>query len=117
MRFLVDAQLPKQLAVLLVELGHDTRHTLGLPKGNATTDDEISVVAVRENRIVITKDADFIDSHLIHGKPLRLLLVSTGNISNRDLIDLFKSHHEPIVSALESSSFAEMTPTGLIIHE
>ena len=117
MRFLVDAQLPRQLAALLVDLGHDTRHTLGLPKGNATTDDEISALALREDRIVITKDADFIDSHLIHRKPSGLLLVSTGNISNRDLMNFFKSHHEAIVSSLESSNFVEITPMGLIIHE
>jgi predicted nuclease of predicted toxin-antitoxin system len=38
MKFLVDAQLPKRLATLLCELGHDAIHTQSLPQGNGTRD-------------------------------------------------------------------------------
>ena len=41
MRFLVDAQLPLQLARLLGLAGYDVRHTLELPNGNRTADREI----------------------------------------------------------------------------
>ena len=40
MKFLVDAQLPKRLAEWLNEAGHDTLHTLDLPRGNRTPDAE-----------------------------------------------------------------------------
>jgi len=35
MKFLVDAQLPKRLAQWLNEAGHDTVHTLDLPRRSA----------------------------------------------------------------------------------
>lgn len=40
MRFLVDAQLPKRLAIWLAGAGHDAVHTLDLPHTNRTLDDE-----------------------------------------------------------------------------
>ena len=38
MNFLVDAHLPRHLALLLREQGHDAIHTLDLAEGNRTTD-------------------------------------------------------------------------------
>ena len=71
-------------------MGHDAIHTLDLPNRNATKDGEISVVADRDGRVVITKDSDFRDSHLLGGAPRQLLRVTTGNIKNADLIALFE---------------------------
>lgn len=62
MKFLVDAHLPRKLAIQLKEAGYDTRHTLGLPLGNSTTDQFINELSITEQRIVITKDSDFVDS-------------------------------------------------------
>lgn len=56
MKFLIDAQLPRRLAFLLLQAGHDTLHTLDLPKKNSTPDEEINRVAAQEERIVVTKD-------------------------------------------------------------
>jgi predicted nuclease of predicted toxin-antitoxin system len=88
-RFLVDAHLPLRLARLLKERGHDAVHTSELPRGNATPDEEINALSLQEDRVVVTKDADFVQSLILHGKPYKLLLISTGNISNRALEDLF----------------------------
>ena len=41
MIFLIDAQLPRQLARLLQQYGHQAYHTLDLPRQNRTDDDEI----------------------------------------------------------------------------
>jgi predicted nuclease of predicted toxin-antitoxin system len=116
MKFLVDAQLPRLLAIRLNELGHSARHTLDLAAGNRTTDQDISALADKDGSIVITKDADFLQSHLLHGHPLRLLLVSTGNIPNRRLLGLFEAHIDRIAASLSQASFVEITQTGLIIH-
>lgn len=67
MRFLVDAQLPYRLVNALAEFGHDTIHTLDLPDGNATSDREVASAADRDNRIVVTKDGGFRESHLLNG--------------------------------------------------
>ena len=85
MKFLVDAQLPRRLATRLAECGHDAVHTLDLPDGNASTDRAVMEFARDQQGIVVTKDADFLNSFLITGQPAKLLLVSTGNIANRDL--------------------------------
>lgn len=45
MNFLVDAQLPRRIAHRLREFGYDVVHTLNLPNGNRTADDEINSLA------------------------------------------------------------------------
>ena len=82
-RFLVDANLPRRLADLLHEFGHDAIHTSGLPAGNRSTEYEINSTSLRENRIVVTKDADFVQSFLLKDQPHKLLFVRTENIHNR----------------------------------
>ncbi len=82
MKFMVDAQLPRRLAASLKWWGHDVLHTLDLPSGNRTPDWRINEISIEEQRIVVTKDADFVNSFLVFGVPFKLLLVSTGNINN-----------------------------------
>lgn len=69
MNFLVDAQLPKRLAFRLRDAGHDALHTLDLPPGNRSTDAEILAIAARDVRIVVTQDADFINSFVLSHQP------------------------------------------------
>ncbi len=64
MNFLVDAQLPRRLAYHFRAAGHDALHTLDLPEGNRTTDHMINELSLREERIVVTKDEDFVTSFL-----------------------------------------------------
>lgn len=116
MKFLVDAQLPRLLAIRINELGHSARHTLDLATGNHTPDAHIAAIADREDEVVITKDADFIDSHLLYGSPSRLLLVATGNISNYRLLGLFESQISLIVSSLKQSRLVELNRGGLVIR-
>lgn len=82
MKYLVDAQLPVLLAEILRQKGFDVIHTNDLPDKDETSDATIRHVAVEQNRIVITKDADFQDSYLLFRQPPRLLLLTTGNIKN-----------------------------------
>jgi predicted nuclease of predicted toxin-antitoxin system len=116
MKFLIDAQLPRRIALRLIEAGYDAIHTLDLPKGNLTSDAEILVVASREQRVVITKDADFVNSFLLSGQPEKLLLISTGNITNADLEAVLLPNLSAIVYAFSGSRFVELTRTDLIVH-
>ena len=90
MRFLVDAHLPRRLCVVLAQHGHDATHTLDLPDGNTTKDRGINQLSFDEQRVVVSKDTDFFYSHLLQGRPWKLLLVKTGNISTRELRALFE---------------------------
>ena len=62
MKFIVDAQLPRRLALALAGFGHEAVHTLDFSAGNRTPDKDILAVAVREGRVVVTKDNDFVTS-------------------------------------------------------
>lgn len=116
MKFLIDAQLPRRLAGWLVAVGCDAVHTLDLSDGNRTTDTQINDLAEREQRVVVTKDSDFVDSHLLHARPARLLLVSTGNISNRDLEALFVPLIPDILREFQAHTFLELGRTGIAVR-
>jgi predicted nuclease of predicted toxin-antitoxin system len=116
MKFLVDAQQPRRLALDLAKAGHDAIHTLDLPEGNRTTDAEILRISAQEQRIVVTKDADFVDSFHLNHQPEKLLLISTGNISNADLQALLLPNLAAIVAAFQSSSLLELSRTALMFH-
>ncbi len=116
MKFLVDAQLPAKLAQLLRRAGHDVVHTSELLEGNRTTDQVLARKADSEGRVVITKDRDFRDGYLLNRSPRRLLVVTTGNITNRELLALFDGNLTVIIEALSESPFVELSPAGLILH-
>jgi len=116
-KVLVDAQLPKHLARWLAhEAGFDALHTLDLPAANHTSDDTINELSVRESRVVVTKDADFVNTLILHGRPYKLLLVSTGNISTPELVELFRQSLPELTKALQWHSYLELSREQLIIH-
>ncbi len=117
MKFLVDAQLPQRLARWLRSKGHDVLHTVDLPAGNRTIDEDICELSLREQRIVVTKDGDFVDTFLLRQAPYRLLLISAGNIDNADLLKLLEENLENVVSALETCEFVELGQGLLIVHQ
>jgi predicted nuclease of predicted toxin-antitoxin system len=114
--FPVDAQLPRRLAYRLRDAGHNVLHTLDLPAGNRTSDAEINDMSMRSSRVVVTKDTDFVDSFLLFHRPYKPLLISTGNITNSDLEDLFMGQIKVITTAFESYDYLELTRDTLIFH-
>ena len=116
MKFIVDAQLPLRLAHDLAAPGHDVRHTLELPLGNQTSDADIAALAAREGRVVVTKDSDFVTTFLLHGSPPKLLLISTGNISNDALSRLVAANLATLESAFAAHSFIELNASAITIH-
>lgn len=116
MRFLVDAQLPRRIGYAFRAQGHDAIHTLDLPDGNLSPDTALLEVAARDGRVVVTKDADFVNSFVVSHQPEKLLLVSTGNIGNAELERLLVPNLPAIVEAFATADFVELTRTSLIVH-
>ncbi len=116
MKFLIDAQLPRRLVGRLREAGHEAIHTLDLPLGNRTPDSIINELSIREGYVVVTKDADFVNSFHLYRKPNKLLLISTGNIRNSELESLFLSNLESIAASFDSFFFIEINRVAVIIH-
>ena len=114
MKFLVDAQLPYGIALFLRDKGFDVLHTNDLPDKERTSDSQIRNIAVSENRIVITKDYDFVDSHILVKIPEKLLIVTTGNIRNKQLFDLWQKNWELIIHLFETWNFVELSRDDVI---
>ena len=115
MRWLVDAQLPHRLASHLIKLGDEAVHTRDLPLANATPDAQVIEQAQTISAVVMTKDADFVNHFQLYGKP-RLLLISTGNISNNELINLVTKQHAQLTQAFVLFDFVELSRGQLICH-
>lgn len=116
MKFLVDAQLPRRLVRRLTAAGHEALHTLDLPLGNRTTDAAINELSAREGYVVVTKDSDFVNSFLLNRQPYKLLLISTGNISNVELEALFVANVERVAEGFDTLDFIELDRKALIFH-
>jgi predicted nuclease of predicted toxin-antitoxin system len=117
MKFLVDAHFSRRLMYIVREAGHDAIHTSDLPLQNRTPDDAINEISLTEERVVVTKDSDFVSSHLIYGRPWKLLLISTGNIKNSDLHQLVEQNLGRIVEAFGLHSYIELGRSHLTIHQ
>lgn len=116
MKLIVDAQLPVKLCEILKQQGIETMHVEELPYGDETPDMEIIKFADSQNFTVVTKDADFYHAHMALGKPKKLLLITTGNLKNKQLFDLIRNNVSTIKMALAKSSFVELSNKGIIEH-
>jgi predicted nuclease of predicted toxin-antitoxin system len=114
MRFLIDAHLPKKLAFFFRENGFDAIHTSELPKGNNTDDKEIVELSLKENYIVISKDADFYNIYLSKGEPYKLIYLKVGNLSTLDILNLFKKNLIAIIDQIANASVIEISNKNII---
>ncbi len=116
MKFIFDAQLPRKLSLLFKHKGYDSIHTLDLPNKNKTTDSDINRISISEERVVVSKDLDFVESLLVSNKPYKLLYVSTGNINNKELQDIFAKNLDQIITYLEENRLVELTNENITVH-
>ena len=108
MKFLIDAHLPPSLRAVFQAAGHDAIHTMDLPDQNASRDGLLNEVSVLEMRVVVTKDSDFYYSHVLHGRPWKLVLVRTGNMAVKATRLLFGTHLPAIEAALNDHTLVEL---------
>jgi predicted nuclease of predicted toxin-antitoxin system len=118
MKFIVDAQLPVRLKNWLIAQGFDSVHTdeIALETGKEPTDSEIAEIASAEDRIVVSKDSDFFKSHILTGKPPKLFFITTGNIVNKKLIELFEKNFDTVLILFNSYDVVEMNNYFVIGH-
>ena len=114
MKFIIDAQLPYQMALFIQRKGFDVIHTNDLPDRERTSDDYFRAISLQESRIVVTKDFDFVDSFMLKSIPEKLLLISTGNIKNKRLFYLLEQNLDKILDMFKSSNLIEMNNTSII---
>lgn len=86
------------------DLGADAVHTTFYEDGHLLDDNIIRRIATEEERIVVTKDADFRDFFLVKGSPPQVLLITTGNISNKDLMRLLEDNYHIIAQLFDDGN-------------
>ena len=101
MRFLVDVQLPLVLSDWLRRRGYDAMHSLELDLGRSD-DIELWNLAIRENRIMVSKDEDFFLLANRPGDPLKVLWLRMGNCRTKALLTMLENNWPSIESAFES---------------
>ena len=114
MKFIVDAQLPYRMALFIRHKGFDVLHTNDLPDKERTSDDYIRIIAQQDDRIVITKDSDFVDSFTLKSIPEKLFLIITGNIKNPQLLLLLEQNWNEIIETFKTCNLVEMSNTSII---
>ena len=112
--FIVDTQLPPSLAVYLTGKGFDSIHTTFYTDGHLLQDNEIVEIAIKENRIIITKDSDFLDNYILKGTPPKVVIIQLGNISNKELFSYFDKNLNKTISLLKSNNLVIMSKTNII---
>ena len=117
MKFLVEAQLLRRLALWLQQRGHDVIHTLDLAQQNRTPNPFLLARANQDGRVLVTKDTDFEITHELGQGPPKLLLITTGNIHNDELLALFARHEDTLVRLLSQHTFIEPSRSQLIVHK
>jgi len=116
MRVLCDVHIPYRLVNRLRERGIDATHVNRILDGSETKDTAIAAYVDAHDALLITKDGDFRDSHLLIGSPARVLRLTLGNGSNDDLIALVEAHWETLVAACGvGGCYLELSQAGLAV--
>jgi len=101
-RFLIDNQLPRCLALFLVEKGHEATHVLDIGLGHLTPDIDIWEYAANSGYVIVTKDDDFIELSLFDTRPVPVVLVCLGNCRNALLLASFAKALDTLCQQIES---------------
>jgi predicted nuclease of predicted toxin-antitoxin system len=96
MKFLFDVHISYKLVIFLNSKGFVALHVNTILEGSETKDSAIADYEDENDFILISKDADFKISYLIKKKPLKLIKVNLGNVSNTALLELFSKKLELI---------------------
>ena len=104
LKFIIDTQLPPLLAELLRYKGYDATHTSDYPDGIFMTDNQIVEYAEKENRIIVSKDADFFHLVMLSHKNIKVILIELGNIKNKLLLEKISESLNIIIEQFEDGA-------------
>ena len=102
MQFLCDVHIPIKLVRFLNDRNYHCVHVNSILDKWHTKDNKIAKYVDDKDYILITKDADFRDSHYVKNTPKKLVKINLGNISNMDLIKIV-SKNLPKINDLNSN--------------
>lgn len=98
MKFLIDENLPPALVAWLVDRGHDAAHVVGRGLRGAS-DSAIATTALAEQRVILTRDADF-DAAALGDHRLRVMRLTHGNAPTAALLAWLEPRLDPALQQL-----------------
>lgn len=115
MRVLCDVHIPYRLVQRLRELGVDATHVNRILDGSETQDSAIAAYVDANDMLLITKDRDFRDRHLLSGTPRRVLRITLGNLSNTELIGLLETQWAIVTeTSARDRCYLELSREGIM---
>lgn len=108
-KVLCDVHIAYKVVRFFERKGYEAKHINDILDGFYTKDSEISRFANENGFTVITKDADFKNSHLLINAPARLLKINLGNIPTNRLIEILEANLDEITTHFqEEKCFIEL---------
>jgi predicted nuclease of predicted toxin-antitoxin system len=108
MKLLLDASLSWRLCARLKEHFQDCFHVDRIGLKVPATDTLIWLYALHNKLVIVTNDIDFLNLLDFKGFPPKIILLKTGNQSNKHLEALLIKHKEKI------AAFSKDNETGLL---
>lgn len=85
MKFLCDVHISLKISKLLDKKEEVSIHVNSIMDRWHTKEKDIIDYADKNDLIIVTKDQDFKNSHLLKRKPKKLIKIGLGNVSNTEL--------------------------------
>lgn len=113
MKFLIDENLPVAIAELFKSYGESIHvNQFRKPENGSISDAELRRYVLHRGHVVVTRDDDFVTSHVGRKTPQKLVFIHS-NSTRIQLIQLVAKHLTAIIGALENSDLIELTDKGI----
>ena len=96
MRLLFDQNLSPRLVTMLVDLYAGSTHVrnVGLQMAD---DDVVWTHAIRQEFVIVSKDADFHQRSFVLGHPPKVIWIQRGNCSTDEIAVLLRQRHADVL--------------------
>lgn len=105
MKLLLDANISYRLTTTFNSLFEDCKHVDYIELNPPASDIEILNYALKENFIIVTNDNDFLNFLNLKGFPPKIILLRTGNQSNKFIHNLMLEHYKDIENLSLSNEY------------
>ncbi len=114
LKYIIDASVTRHVLKRFEAVGMDVVHVLDLQGESPMKDREINLISIREDRIVMTKDYDFVESFMQSKRPYKLLFISSDDEAQWRAV--FLTHFDAIQEHFMNADLVEIGKDGLVFH-
>ncbi|MCU0391022.1 MAG: DUF5615 family PIN-like protein [Thermoflexibacter sp.] len=116
MKILCDVHIAYKLVNFLISKGIEATHVNHILDSWFTKDSKIAEFVDSNDYTLVSKDADFKESHLLRSTPQKLIKVNLGNISNKELIKIFEENLSTFQNYMDSGKcMIEINKDSIVI--